>query len=198
MNIQIINPQFIGSQQTDRKRRLHRIDLRREHCIEDQRERERAIQLITMDPQVCGELLTHHRKGSKVDVEALRDRFPSGRVPKKASRWDRRRTEACSGGKVFSSVSLVYWEYLRIYSTGIRSGGATGGPQAWGACLPPWSHPPGLSLPCDSSGLLPKLLGPLLVQKKLIQSFFFVWTPFDNDFLKRQKKAKKTATGTGH
>src|SRR6266536_3315584 len=36
----IINPQFIGSQQTHRKRRLHRIELqehRGEHCIEDQR-----------------------------------------------------------------------------------------------------------------------------------------------------------------
>ena len=38
----IINPQFIGSQQTHHKRRQHRIDLqehRGEHCIEDQRER---------------------------------------------------------------------------------------------------------------------------------------------------------------
>src|SRR3989337_1230572 len=38
----IINPQFIGSQQTHRRRRLHRIDLqehRGEHCIEDQRKR---------------------------------------------------------------------------------------------------------------------------------------------------------------
>ena len=38
----IINPQFIGSQQTHRKRKLHRIELqehRGEHCIEDQRER---------------------------------------------------------------------------------------------------------------------------------------------------------------
>ncbi len=40
------------------------------------KEREEAIQLLAMDPQVCGKLLTHHRKGSKVDVEALRDRFP--------------------------------------------------------------------------------------------------------------------------
>src|SRR6266536_2995063 len=38
----IINPQFIGSQQTHRKRRLHRIDLQElqgEHGIENQRER---------------------------------------------------------------------------------------------------------------------------------------------------------------
>ena len=38
----IINPEFIRSQQTHRKRRLHWIELqehRGEHCIEDQRER---------------------------------------------------------------------------------------------------------------------------------------------------------------
>ena len=42
MNNLIVNPQFIGSQQTHRKRRLHRIELqedRGEHYIEDQRER---------------------------------------------------------------------------------------------------------------------------------------------------------------
>ena len=39
---QIINPQFIGSWQTHRKKVLHRIDLqehRGEPCIENQRER---------------------------------------------------------------------------------------------------------------------------------------------------------------
>ena len=38
----IINSQFIGSQQTHRKRRLHRIELqehRGEHGIEDQKEK---------------------------------------------------------------------------------------------------------------------------------------------------------------
>ena len=29
-----------------------------------------------MDPKVCGKLLTHHRRGYGVDVEALRDRIP--------------------------------------------------------------------------------------------------------------------------
>ena len=47
MNNLIINPQFIGSQQTHCKRRLHRIDLQEkvgELCIENQRERrEEAI-----------------------------------------------------------------------------------------------------------------------------------------------------------
>ena len=42
MNNLIINPQFIGSQQTHCRKELHRIDLQEdqgEHCIEDQRER---------------------------------------------------------------------------------------------------------------------------------------------------------------
>ena len=29
-----------------------------------------------MDPKVCGKLLTTHRRGYGVDVEALHDRFP--------------------------------------------------------------------------------------------------------------------------
>ena len=29
-----------------------------------------------MDPKVCGKLLTHHRRGYGVDVEALLDRIP--------------------------------------------------------------------------------------------------------------------------
>ena len=38
----IVNSQFIGSQQTHRKKELHRIELQEhqgEHCIEDQIER---------------------------------------------------------------------------------------------------------------------------------------------------------------
>ena len=66
---------------------------------------------------------------------------PSGRVVKKASRWDRGRTEACGSGKVFSSVFLVYVEYFGIYSAGIRSRGATRGPQAWGARPTPLGAP---------------------------------------------------------
>ena len=42
-----------------------------------------------MDPKVCGKLLTLHRRGYGVDVEALRDRIPlwqgAGKGPKMAS-----------------------------------------------------------------------------------------------------------------
>ena len=40
------------------------------------KKREEAILLLPMDPKVCGKVLTHHRKGNKVDVEPFRDRFP--------------------------------------------------------------------------------------------------------------------------
>ena len=36
------------------------------------KEGEEAIYLITMVPKVCGKLLTTHRRGYGVDVEALR------------------------------------------------------------------------------------------------------------------------------
>ena len=74
----IVNPQFIGSQQTHRKRILHRIDLQEhqgEHGIENQRER-RSHLANNYGPHVCGKLLTLHRTGNGVDVEALCDRIP--------------------------------------------------------------------------------------------------------------------------
>ena len=47
-----------------------------------------------MDPKVCGKLLTHHRRGYGVDVEALRGRFPlwqsAGEGSKMGSRGYRR------------------------------------------------------------------------------------------------------------
>ena len=47
-----------------------------------------------MDPMVCGKLLTHHRRGYGVDVEALRDRFPlrqdAEKGPKMESHGNRR------------------------------------------------------------------------------------------------------------
>ena len=47
-----------------------------------------------MDPKVYGKLLTLHRRGNGVDVEALRDRFPlrqdAGKGPKMGSHGYRR------------------------------------------------------------------------------------------------------------
>ena len=49
--------------------------------------------MITMDPKVYGKLLTLHRRGNGVDVEALHDRFPlrqdAGKGPKMGSHGNR-------------------------------------------------------------------------------------------------------------
>ena len=61
---------------------LHLIDLQEhqgELCIEDQRER-RSHLANNMDLKVCGKLLTLHRRGYGVDVEALVIESPSGRL----------------------------------------------------------------------------------------------------------------------
>ena len=55
-----------------------------------------------MDPKVCGKLLTTHRRGYGVDVEALRDRFPTSGAPAKAPRWDLADTEGYGGENYFS------------------------------------------------------------------------------------------------
>ena len=87
----------------------------------------------------------------------------------------------------FSLLSLWYigniWEFiaLELGQEGLRGDDKPGG-----------ARPLSLWLPRGSSSLLPKFRGSLLVQKKLIQSFFLVWTLFDNDFLKRQKQAENS------
>ena len=97
-----------------------------------------------MDPKVCGKLLMLHRRGNGVDVEALHDRFPSGKSPEKAPRWDLMGTEGCSGGKVVSWLSLIDLGYKSIYRRKKYVGGATRGPRGWGARLP---HPGRTLLP---------------------------------------------------
>ena len=49
------------------------MDLQETIVLRIKREREEAIQLLTMDPQVYNELLTHHRRGTNEDDEPLRD-----------------------------------------------------------------------------------------------------------------------------
>ena len=150
------------------------------------KEGEEAIQLLVMDPQVCGKLLTHHRKDSKVDEEALRDRFPLRQSTGKGLQMGLRKNRGLPWRKGFLFYlfgilgifgNLQHWNQVRRGYEGPTSLGA---------------RPPGLSPPRGSSGLLSKLRGSLLVQKKIIQSFFLIWTLFDNDFLKRQKQAKNS------
>ena len=101
------------------------------------KEREEAIQLLAMDPQVCGKLLTLHWKGNRVDVEALCDLTPFDRMPEKAPRWDLKGTEGCGGGKVFLWMLLVVWGYMGISRRKNQVRRCTRGPQGWGRALRP-------------------------------------------------------------
>ena len=57
------------------QKELHHMDLQETIVLRIQREREReeAIQLLTTDPKVYKELLTHHRRGTNGSGEPLRD-----------------------------------------------------------------------------------------------------------------------------
>ena len=70
------------------------------------KKREEAIQLITMDPKVCGKLLTTHRRGYGVDVEALRGRFPLRRSADEGSKMGSRRYRRLRRQKQFFVVLL--------------------------------------------------------------------------------------------
>ena len=86
-----------------------------------------------MDPKVCGKLLTHHRRGHGVDVEALRDRFPLRQSAGKAPRWDLMGTEGCGGGNRFSWCSSVFSGYASKYRQKKSVRGAMRGPRGWRA-----------------------------------------------------------------
>ena len=135
-----INPQFIGSRQTHRKRVLHRIDLqehRGELYIENQRER-RSHLANNYGPEGCGKLLTLYRRGYGVDVEALRDRFPlrqiAGKGPKMGSHGYRKLWRWKSGfvapWMLAVAKEVGRWSYE--------------GPTRVAARLPPWARPPAL------------------------------------------------------
>ena len=119
---------------------------------------------------------------------------PSDRVPEKASRWDLVGEETCDGEKSIPSGSLMSREYLRIYRGGIRSRGATRGPQA-----SPQGVPPKLVAPSWFVRSCPETSRVSFGPERINPIFFFIWTLFDIDFPKKPKtRRKKTAAGTGH
>ena len=124
-----------------------------------------------MDPKVCGKLLTLHRRGYGVDVEALRDRFPlrqiAGKGPKMGSHGYRRLRRWKSG-----SVALLdVFGYKSIYRRKKYVGGATRGPRGWGARLPPWARPPASWPPRGVPDFNSKSSGLLSFQERSSQRF---------------------------
>ena len=67
-----------------------------------------------MDPKVYGKLLTTHRRGYGVDVEALLIDSPSGRAPAKAPGWDLADTEGYGGANLCFGCSLDVFGVRRL------------------------------------------------------------------------------------
>ena len=94
-----------------------------------------------MDPKVCGKLLTIHRRGYGVDVEALHGRFPLWQRAGEGQRRDPVDTKGCGGGNRVSWCSWMFSGYMDIYWRRKSVRAATRGPQGW------WARPPPLGAP---------------------------------------------------
>ena len=60
---------------------------------------------------------------------------PFGGASEQAPRWELVDTESYSGGIRVLAPVLIVWGYVDIYRRKKYVGGATGGPQGWGALL---------------------------------------------------------------
>ena len=120
---------------------------------------------------------------------------PSGRVPEKASTWDRRRTEACGGGKSVSGGSLGVPGISEFIEVELGQTEPHGAHKVIGGS--PRVRHVALSSPRLSYELLPKLLGSLMCKKKLSKSFVAFGLRLVLIFWKTKNK-QKTTTGTRH
>ena len=161
------------------------------------KEREEAIQLLAIDPQVCGKLLMLHRKGNGVEVEALRDRIPlrqdARKGPQMGSHGYRRLRRWKS---VFLDASGGLGIYVNIQEAELGQGGSRVAHKV-GAHPTPWARPPPLCLHRGSSDLHSKSPRCLLVQEKSSRKFYSVWTPFGIPFLRNSKTRKKQKLALG-
>ena len=136
------------------------------------KEREEAIQLLAMDPQVCGKLLTLHWKGNGVDVEALHDRIPLRQDAEKAPQMGSHEYKRLRRRKsVFVDASFGLGRYVNIQEKELDQE-VHEGPIRVGV------HPPSLWPPRGSSDFIFKSPGCLLVQEKSSRKFYSIWNPF--------------------
>ena len=150
-----------------------------------------------MDPKVCGKLLTTHRRGYGVDVEALRDWIPlrqfAGKGPKMGSHGYRR----LRWWKMVSWLSWMFLGYKSIYRRRKSVRGAIRGPRGWGRAHPPRARPPASWPPCGFLDLHSKSPGLCLFQKRSSRRFHSVWISFDIPFLRNTKIGKKKQFSLG-
>ena len=81
-----------------------------------------------MDPKVFGKLLTTHRRGYGVDVEALHGRFPLWRGAGEGSKMRSRDTEGYGGGNCVLLAPWMFSGYVRLYRRKKYVGGRPWGP----------------------------------------------------------------------
>ena len=150
-----------------------------------------------MDPKVYGKLLTTHRKGYGVDVEALRGGFPlrqnAGDGSKMGSRGYRRLRR-------WNCVSLAPWMfsgYVGIYRREKYVGGRSWGPGDRGRTQEGWARPPISWPPSLLLDLQSKFSGSHSFQKSRSRRFHSVWTPFDIPFLQNTEIGKKKNSNSG-
>ena len=155
--------------------------------------REEVIQLLTIDPQVYGELLMHCRRGSKDDEEPLRDRCPLRQSAGKCLQIGSCGIGTCGGGKSISWTPLGFLGFQSIYRGGGRSRRCLWASLPIRARQRPLARPGVQRAPQASSRVLQKLPGSLLAIKK----FRGIWTSFGIYILQSKKQAKQQlALGT--
>ena len=146
-----------------------------------------------MDPKVLSKLLTHHRRGHGVDVEALRDQCPLRQSTNEGSKM----------GSKLAAVELVFrgapgcfrgtWIYIGGRSTSVdlravhEAGRHTQGVGA-PPCLVASSLLPLRGLQVSRVAFLPKISS---------VKFQVNWTPFDFPFLRYSKTRKKQKMALG-
>ena len=136
-----------------------------------------------MDPKVCGKLLTTHRRGYGVDVEALHGRFPIRRSVDEGSKMGSRNTEGYGGGNCVSVAPWMFSGYVGIYRRKKYVGGRLWGPGDRGHAQEGWARRPISWPPCSLLDLHSKSSGSRSFQKSRSRRFHSVWTPFDIPFL---------------
>ena len=162
MNNLIINPQFIGSQQTHHKNYIGWIS---EEIIvlKIKRERERKPSSYYYGP--VGPNGTTHTSSWRQQGWW---RWPPQWFPPPAECQNRALDGITSEQRLAAAIKFFrvsaprVLEYMWIYRPLIRANGAAGDPQAWVARPTPQGTPPGLWPRAPSSSHLPKLLGSLM------------------------------------
>ena len=144
-----------------------------------------------MDPKVYGKLLTTHRRGYGVDVEALHGRFPLRKSAGEGSKMESRGYRRLRQWKLCFWCSWMFSGYVGIYRRKKYVGGRPRGPRDRGRALqgggrPPISWEPRLLLDLHS-----KSSGSRSFQKSRSRRFHSVWTPFDIPFIRNTEIGKK-------